>query len=299
MFARINDTRIFFDVVGEELNSVTAQLKPKPTLILIHGGLGFDHGYLRPAFDMLAIDFHLIYLDLRGQGRSDAVPIESITLEQCADDVKGLCDYLGIEKAFFLGHSAGGYIAQILALEYPKLIQGLILVNTGSGHKFTYSEKMGEVEPELKSRAPESVMNVMARLFNPEQYSEGTTEGRRRMHTEYLSKVGPYYCAPDNMPMFGRIMAYTRPTFRVMDHFVGHLMPYYDVGDKIKAIKAPTLVTSGAYDWVITPLKSRWIAEHIPKARFVLFRHSGHFPFIEEQEHFEQIVHDFITEHAQ
>jgi len=44
MFARINDTQIFFDVVGEQLDSSTSLLEEKPTIVMLHGGLGFDHG---------------------------------------------------------------------------------------------------------------------------------------------------------------------------------------------------------------------------------------------------------------
>jgi len=296
MFAQINGTQIFFDVVGEQLNSLTCHLNEKPIVVMIHGGLGFDHGYLRTSMDLMSIEFNLIYWDMRGQGRSESVSNDTITLEQCADDAKALCDYLGIKKAFFLGHSAGGFVAQLVALRHPEVVLGLVLCDTSAGRKFSQEERREAGVRTLQDRAPTEVVEIANKLFKPESLDEMMDKKRIAAHQEFLLKVGPYYLAPGHEDMFVPAMRYTTPTTRVMDHFVAHILPNYDISERIKNIIVPTLVIAGVFDWVCTPLASRFIAEQIPYAKFVLFENSGHMPFIEEPERFNDLVVNFITE---
>src|SRR4051812_2004823 len=91
MLIRVNQTEIFFDVMGAGLAALDGGLEPRPTMVVLHGGPGFDHGYLRPGLDPLQNQCQLIYVDLRGQGRSGRPPIETSTIEQMADDVAALC----------------------------------------------------------------------------------------------------------------------------------------------------------------------------------------------------------------
>ena len=72
----------------------------------------------------------MIYVDLRGQGRSGRPPIETCTLEQWADDVASLCDLLEIKRPVVFGHSAGGFVAMHLAIRHPGLVGGLILCDS-------------------------------------------------------------------------------------------------------------------------------------------------------------------------
>lgn len=99
-------------------------------MVVIHGGPGFDHGYLRPGLSPLADSAQVLYVDLRGQGRSAPVPIATCSLEQMADDVAALCHRLGIHQPIVFGHSAGGFVALHLVLRHPSLPAGLILCHT-------------------------------------------------------------------------------------------------------------------------------------------------------------------------
>ena len=59
-------------------------------IVVLPGGPGFSHGYLRPGLDPLADVALIVYVDLRNTGRSEHGPIEECTLEQMADDVAAL-----------------------------------------------------------------------------------------------------------------------------------------------------------------------------------------------------------------
>src|ERR1051326_1741859 len=120
MHASINCDSIFYDTHGHG----------RP-LLLIHGGTGLDHTYLRPWMDPLGDQAQLIFYDLLGNGRSDRpTSFERITMESWADDADGLRAHLGHEKIILLGHSFGGFIAQVYALRHPEWLAGLILCDT-------------------------------------------------------------------------------------------------------------------------------------------------------------------------
>ena len=86
-------------------------------LIVLHGGPGVDHTMFRPYLDPLAEDFRLLYLDERGQGRSDRVDPRTLSLEVFAQDVDRLAEALGLETFALLGHSFGAIIATFHAIE--------------------------------------------------------------------------------------------------------------------------------------------------------------------------------------
>ena len=86
-------------------------------LIVLHGGPGFDHSMFRPWLDPLADELRLLYVDERGQGRSDRVDPATLSLEVFAHDVDLLADALGLDRFALLGHSFGAIIATAHAVE--------------------------------------------------------------------------------------------------------------------------------------------------------------------------------------
>ena len=81
-------------------------------------------------------DHQVILHDYRGTGRSGKPSIDYSTKMFC-DDTAALMDHLGAEKAIVIGHSMGGRIAQLLALEYPDKVDKLILASTGAAFPAT------------------------------------------------------------------------------------------------------------------------------------------------------------------
>src|SRR5690349_23178712 len=130
MYLKVNGTHLFFDVVGSGLQPTEEAMQPKPTLIALHGGPGFDHSYLRQDLDPLGEVAQVIYVDLRGQGRSARQSNEYYQVGIMADDIADFCAELGIEKPVVLVHSFGGFVALSLVLRHPELLGGLILFST-------------------------------------------------------------------------------------------------------------------------------------------------------------------------
>src|SRR3954468_15263661 len=86
-------------------------------LIVLHGGPGMDHTMFRPYLDPLGDDFRVVYVDERGQGRSDRVDPATLSLEVFARDVDLLAEALGLEHFALLGHSFGAIVTTYHATE--------------------------------------------------------------------------------------------------------------------------------------------------------------------------------------
>src|SRR5881398_2890515 len=86
-------------------------------VIVLHGGPGMDHSMFRPYLDPLGDDFRLLYVDERGQGRSDRVDPKTLSLEVFARDIDLLAEALELDSFALLGHSFGAIIATYHATE--------------------------------------------------------------------------------------------------------------------------------------------------------------------------------------
>jgi proline iminopeptidase len=134
--------RLFVDVEGTQFVPDGPVLREKPTLVLLHGGPGFDHSAFRPFFGRVADIAQVIYVDHRGHGRSDRRPPEEWTLDTFADDVVRLCDALGIARPIVLGQSFGGFVAQRYIDRHPAHPSKVILSSTSPHMKQERKEAM-------------------------------------------------------------------------------------------------------------------------------------------------------------
>ena len=124
------DTRLFVDIEGPGLVPDGPRMRERPTLILLHGGPGYDHSGFKPLFGRLADVAQVVYVDHRGHGRSDRRPPEEWTLDTFADDVVRLCDALGIVRPVVLGQSFGGFVAQRYLARHPRHPARVVLSST-------------------------------------------------------------------------------------------------------------------------------------------------------------------------
>jgi len=97
-------------------------------LLLLHGFTGHAH-----AFDTLAIalqpHFHVLALDQRGHGDSDAADIYNAA--GAFDDLSGVVDQLGLRSLIFVGLSMGGRSAMYFASKRPEVVQKLVVIDIG------------------------------------------------------------------------------------------------------------------------------------------------------------------------
>lgn len=94
--------------------------------VLLVAGLGGAGTYWQPNIRAFSERYHTIVHDHRGTGRSTHSMID-YSVQQMADDLVRLMDELNIEKAHLVGHSTGGAIGQIMALDYPDRLKSMVL----------------------------------------------------------------------------------------------------------------------------------------------------------------------------
>jgi pimeloyl-ACP methyl ester carboxylesterase len=128
MRVSVDGTRLFVDLDGPALVPDGPAMRSRPTMILLHPGPGFDHTvwkvYLGPELAKVA---QVVYLDLRGHGRSDPIARDDMRLDVWAEDLVALCESLEIEHPVVLGHGWGALVATRYAARHPEHPRALVL----------------------------------------------------------------------------------------------------------------------------------------------------------------------------
>ena len=107
--------------------------RQRPTLVAVHGGPGLDHINMKQTLAPLTDDAQIIFYDQRGHGRSDHSKAGFWNLPTWADDLRRLCDALGLAQPVVLGSSFGGFVTLTYAGMFPSHPGGVILANTTGG----------------------------------------------------------------------------------------------------------------------------------------------------------------------
>src|SRR6478752_8508265 len=105
-------------------------------LVVLHGGPGLDHTEFGSYLDALGDDARLLFVDERGQGRSDRVDPATVTLPRCAADVEELAQALGLDRYAVLGHSFGALVALQHAVDFPGRPAGTIVSSGFPSERF-------------------------------------------------------------------------------------------------------------------------------------------------------------------
>ena len=279
MYIDVGSARLFFDVVGESLNAKTSDMVKRPTLILLHGGPGYDHSTLRPYFDRYSDTHQLIYLDHRGCGRSTGEK-ETWYLDQWADDLEVFCKTLGVDSPIVFGQSFGGMVAMHHAARYPKSVSKLILSSTAAQFRLDETEKM------MRKLGGDYAAEVAYQFFSKPSQAAYDTYGKVCL---------PLYSNP-NAPAANnfRDRAIERP--EVALHFFADEMARMDMRAEIGNISCPTLVVGGTIDPVTPPICSQAIADAIGNnARLKLFEGCGHGPHRDDPEGAEKVMRGFLV----
>jgi proline iminopeptidase len=276
MRVRVNDTTLFFDVEGAKFVADGGSMRERPTVLLLHGGPGFDHSNFKPDYSQLSEVAQLVYLDHRGNGRSERGDPGTWNLDTWADDVKGFCDALEIEAPIVLGWSFGGFVAQAYAARHPGHAAKLILQSTAARLEVertvaAFSEIGGPVAAEA------------ARTF-------WTTHDNDSM-MQYAQHCLPLYHSEPLTDALTRCIL--NPD--LLAGFDGEME--MDLRAALGAVRVPVLVLAGRKDPVTPLAAAEEIVECLPGPEVALevFDDSGHFIQLAEPERFFGVVRDFIT----
>lgn len=275
----INGTELYCKVIG----------KGEP-LVVLHGGPGLSHDYFLPHLLPLAKQYQLILFDQRAQGRSSqTLDSTQVSIQAMVDDIEGIRKAFNLGKIHLMAHSFGGSIAIRYAAQHPESMQSLILVDVVPLNPQAFEEKMQNTPP--KPMHPQDSIE-QAQLFASEAF-----QNREPAAMEKLMKLNFKRTAYDRTNM-DKLQLNIQAGSGAMLRYLSPDEVMTDLTDTAKQITCPTLVIHGAAD--IIPLESELqIQKTVAHGSLEQFMKSGHFPFVEETEHFNKTIRAWMRRHSE
>jgi pimeloyl-ACP methyl ester carboxylesterase len=276
--------RLFFDVAGSSLAPTDEAMVDRPTLLVLHGGPGADHSAFRPYFDRFADTHLVVYLDHRGNGRSDARHDPSgWDLDTWADDVVRFCEALDLHHPVVFGNSFGGFVAMHYAARHPEHPSRLVLMSTQARRFAEDSAARFEALGGAEARDTYEAMFV------------------RGESSEEL--VARYFAL--NLPLYNRRPSPFGPrrtwqNTRVLLHFndgFGTL----DLRADLPKVACPTLVLCGADDPMTPVVASEELHALLPegRSRLEVLEDCGHGTYRDQPDRTEALLRAFLAEPPQ
>jgi len=247
---------------------------PQGTVLLLTGLGSKRLGWYQqlPVFGQI---YRTIAMDHRDTGDSDLATEPYTTADQ-ADDAAGLLLALGVERAYVVGISMGGYIALELALRHPELVQKLVLTGTSAGGPTHVPPG-----PETAALLVQSREGIDPGDLARRTYAEIMAPGYAESHPEEMQRIAltaRYHAQPAE--------AYRRQLQACLGH---------NVAGQLEQIHVPTLVIHGEVDPLVPVENGQYLAEHIPGARLIRFPATGHIAIIERADAYNRAVLSFLA----
>ncbi len=257
-FANLPNVTIHYALTGD----------PSHPALILSNSLGADFSMWDAQAPIFEKRFRLLRYDMRGHGKSSS-PAPPYSVAQLTDDLLALADTVGFGQFNLCGLSVGGMIGMHLALHSRQRLKKLVLCNTAA--KIGTDEMWNARIDTVRSQGMSPVAKLTpARWFTPSfQSSHAESVAASLRVLEALNREG-----------------YIGGCCAVRD---------FDMRSEVSRITVPTLVVSGIHDPAATPADGRYLAEHIPGARYVELN-TSHLSSIEDPAGLNSAVLAFLNE---
>ena len=264
-FAQVNGLRLYYEEHGSGF-----------PLVWSHEFAG-DYRSWKPQAQFFSRRYRVIAYNARGYPPSD-VPqsLDDYTQEAAVEDLRGLLEFLGIERAHIGGLSMGGNVALNFGLTHPEMAESLIVAGTGSGST------------------------------DPEGFRRNVTRRSEMMRAGGMEAMGDYSNSPTRVQLLRKDpLGYEEFRQGFLEHSAlgsaltfagvqGRRPPIFDLEDKMRALDVPTLIMTGDEDEpCIEP--SVFMKRCIPRSGLVVMPQAGHAINLEDPDSFNRAVLDFLT----
>ena len=222
--------------------------------------------------------FTCISVDLRGAGETDK-PEGTYSTEQFADDVNGLMQAIGVDRAHISGLSLGAAVGMWLAANHPERVKSLSIhsawpktdafMKTVVGSWQVLAKALGSV-PEL------IISGIFPWCFTPEVYAA---------QPDYIASLAAFVRSRPAQP----VDAFIRQTEAVLAH---------DIESQLGKISAPTQITFGRHDQVTSTRFAEPLQSNIKNSELVIFEPCSHAPIYESVDEFNAKTLDFLRRHS-
>ena len=267
-YAEVDGGRLYYETSGKG-----------PAMVLIHAGF-LDSRMWDTQFQLFSKNYMVIRYDVRGFGRSDIARTKFSDYK----DLRGILHHLRVKTASLIGVSNGGRIASDFAVEYPSMVDHLVLVSPGmSGYKFSGPEE-------------EKMWEEFDRQMKPQE--DADREGRAADAVEMDVNAWASAQASVNRERIMKI---------ALDNFHVHLEnpwklqvpPEPRTFQRLSQIRIPTLLIIGDRDVPPQILMVDNIHSHIPGSKKVLIRGADHIVNMSKPDEFNRTVLAFLRQQTQ
>ncbi len=251
---------------GLQLHYIEQGRKDGPVLVLLHGYTDSYRSF-ELALPLLPRDFRVYALDQRGHGDSSR-PECCYSQSDFAADAVAFLDALGLQRATFVGHSMGSFIAQQVALEYPERVEALVLIGSAP------TVHGNPVALELQS-----AVDTLSDPIDPDFVREFQA-------STFVRPIPPSFldtAVSESLKVPAHIWQAALDGLIAEDH-----------SSQLGEISAPTLVVGGDQDGFFPAEQQRALAEALPNATLSLYEDTGHAPHVELPHRFVQDLKQFV-----
>ena len=265
-YARSGDVNIAYQVSGEGPFDVVLVAG-----FFSHLEIDWEHPGSARLFERLGSFARLIRFDKRGTGLSDR-GVGLPDFETRMDDVRAVMDAVGSESAALLGYSEGGPLCVLFAATYPERTRALVLYGTYAKRENPDDDYPWAPTTEDRQRAAAELEETWGENFE-------------------LSTMAPNADASLASWLQRRARAGLSPAgardFILMNSKA-------DVRDVLGSVQCPTLVLHRSGDLDASVDEGRYIADHVPGARFVELAGDDHVPMVDPDQILDE-VEEFLT----
>jgi pimeloyl-ACP methyl ester carboxylesterase len=239
-------------------------------LLLLHGGEA-DHHNFDGFAELLNPSLHTIAYDQRDCGESVDHGDQDYTLKDLAKDAAELIVSLGFDKVHVMGSSAGGLVAQLLALHFPERVDRLILNVTAPVNEGVNKSNPGIFEHLARLRANEDHRGI-AEVFSTPAYVAEHPEVIEALRALISARVPPPHKRARRLKAVS-----TFPS-----------------DADLSKISHKTLVIAGECDRIVILETSKRLVSQIPNATHKVIPAAGHTALLENKALYSRIVIDFL-----
>jgi len=257
----------------------------RPTLVFLHGFGDSKEGFFHAAWN-LKKNYDLIILDLPGFGESERNISHCHTLSQYSQWLHDFFDHIGIKQFYLAGNSLGGGISAQFAIDFPEMVEKLILIDAAGvvpfKSKSLYDEFLAGVNL-FDMKTPQDFDYFMSRVFH----------------------YRPFIPLPVKQYLCLQFIKNSRWHSKLIIELLTHGQKEFDHANKNKhdystnhlmeKIKVPTLIMWGDQDTFFPVEVAHIMHQLINNSALHIFKDVGHSPQLEVPAKFAKTMHDFLS----